>query len=148
MSTRAAALLLLAAAACNGQLRFQDQDAASTRAPCTRDTDCGLSSLHCDSFSGACVACTADIHCGQGARRCDSALHRCIECGSQLDCASGQVCEAMTHRCVPSCVDNGAPSCPPTAPTCEPQLGLCVECQGDADCDARPASARTRTPTW
>jgi Cys-rich repeat protein len=100
---------------------------------CTRDTECPVSTQHCDPVSGQCVACVDDSQCTQtGLPRCDSALHRCVQCGSDVDCTSGEVCEPMSRECVHSCADGGV--CPQNAPLCNQARGICFGCGADEDC--------------
>ncbi|MES1185467.1 MAG: hypothetical protein ABUL60_16770, partial [Myxococcales bacterium] len=78
-------------------------------APCARDADCALGSLHCDQQSGLCFECVADADCGAlGLSRCDAALHRCVECGVDQDCQTGFVCELTIRRCAQACAADNA----------------------------------------
>ncbi|HSS39142.1 MAG TPA: hypothetical protein VLT58_10265, partial [Polyangia bacterium] len=102
--TRAAAVFLLAAVglgACSVQLRFDPPDAKAApdakagsdakAAPdaargCKTDQDCPLTTLHCDSSSGQCLACVEDGNCtSASSAHCDAALHRCVQCGADQD---------------------------------------------------------------
>ncbi|MGH7283938.1 MAG: hypothetical protein ACRELY_20625, partial [Polyangiaceae bacterium] len=93
-------LLVMIAAACDGEFRFEDidggpgsgtldggadgasgGDAIAPGSGCKIDGDCKLSTLHCDSPSGTCVACVLDSNCAAPLPRCDAALHRCVACG-------------------------------------------------------------------
>jgi Cys-rich repeat protein len=198
MISRAAARLSLAAVlscslplfACNGQLRLEDDagasilgpgdgdggnvlpeasaDAAPPPAGCTKDVECGLSTLHCDVVSGTCVACVSDDQCsGASKHRCDAALHRCVECGVDGDCGMGNVCVPGTRRCATTCHqlsecvilgdfcdttrnicarctdDSICKAADPDTPVCSP-IGDCVECVTDATCTAaKPRCDRT-----
>lgn len=133
-----AGLLLGFLAACHGQLAF-DQGG------CDQDSECGLSSLHCDTASATCVECTADEHCaalGTTRVRCDTAANRCVECGLDADCGQGRGCRS--HHCVTVCDKEGVnATCPVAAPYCEEDdLGFCVQC-GD---DVPDACASTSSP--
>jgi len=96
---------------------------------CSLDTDCRLSSLHCDPVSHACVACLRDAHCGGGQPRCQAARHVCVECLAAMDCAANQAC--MFGRCIATCA-SGA-TCPAEAAMCD-ERGLCVRCAHDSEC--------------
>ena len=154
--------LVLAAAACNGNLDFGAQRGSggvSGSGTCGTDNDCGLTVLHCDrAGTRTCVACTADAHCmGPGAPRCDLSLHRCVACVSSADCAPGLSCVA--GRCLTACQDDAVPTgCPgslschegvcgsceqehpeacallPATPFCLAASGTCVGCRTDLDC--------------
>ncbi|MDP9151770.1 MAG: hypothetical protein M3O36_17745 [Myxococcota bacterium] len=100
---------------------------------CRSDEDCVLSTLHCDSVLGQCVACTNSLQCTQpGLPRCDFALHRCVQCGVNGDCAGDQVCEPTTEQCVFSCADGG--NCPDAEPRCSEPRHVCVRCETNPDC--------------
>ena len=119
---------LLALAACHQHVAF-DQGG------CDQDSECGLSTWHCDTTTATCVQCLSDDHCaalGIGRVRCDTAAHRCIECGADDDCGQGRVCRA--HHCVTLCNAEGtSASCPSSAPYCESDddSGFCVQCGDD-----------------
>jgi Cys-rich repeat protein len=99
-------------------------------APCARDADCGLASLHCDQPSGLCFECVADADCrALGLSRCDAALHRCVECGVDQDCQTGFVCELTIRRCAQACAADNA--CPAAAHSCDETRRICVECEAD-----------------
>jgi hypothetical protein len=101
---------------------------------CTSDSDCKLSSPHCDANSGQCVACVTDSQCTQlGLQRCDSTLDppRCVQCGNDADCGPGKACQPATHQCVPACTSDQM--CPENASHCD-EHGLCVACVNDDDC--------------
>ncbi len=147
---RRCVLLALVAAACNGELRFDepsspdggepadassDAGAALDAAPagCTSDTECGLPDLHCAVETGACVECLNDGHCLRPEQpRCHGVLHRCVQCGSAGDCDRNEVCERSTNTCVPTCFDGD--DCSLTYAGCEISRGLCVDCIYDSDC--------------
>ncbi len=145
-STRVAIALLVAGglAACNGEFHFDEPgdaalpepdagDAQTGRPRCSTDADCGLSSLHCDTASGDCVACVTDTNCTDpGFPRCDFAIHRCVECGISTDCPVGEYCENQTRRCVPRCQDPD--ECPLSRPFCDKVNVRCYECLTDTDC--------------
>jgi hypothetical protein len=142
----AALLGALALAACGNQQWAFDADAGSTGAAgaCSRDSDCRLSTLHCDTVSGACVACIDDSQCTDpNLRICDSALNSCVQCGVDGDCAIGQECEPTTHHCVSSCADGG--SCPASAPHCTG--GYCLGCTTNGDCATSAAGNVCDTAT-
>src|SRR5205085_5618127 len=80
-------------------------------ASCTDDTQCGLSTLHCDRLSGDCVPCLVDSDCPGAHRRCDGALHRCVECGLSSDCAATSTCNPTTHTCVRLCDGDARNAC-------------------------------------
>ena len=142
MTGRLAALAIVSVmVACNGDLALVSgqgggtsfRDAASP-AICRRDLDCGVSSLHCDIVTGACLPCLLDTHCTNGdLKRCDDATHRCVECGVNLDCGEGMICEPTTRRCVSVCADSGPP-CPSDTPICDGARGFCVACTNDGAC--------------
>ena len=112
------------------------RDGAPPNGGCASDSDCRLSTLHCDTTSGQCVPCVDDTQCTTpGFPRCDSALHECVQCGVDGDCPPGQVCEPTSHRCVSPCSDAGR--CPPTAPMCN-MHGLCVGCYDNQQCAFSP----------
>jgi hypothetical protein len=112
---------------------------ARTDAPegggCTSDSYCNLSSPHCDTASGQCVACVTDSQCTQpGLQRCASMLEppRCVQCGVDADCGGpGKACQPATHQCVPACTSDQM--CPENASHCD-EHGLCVACINDDDC--------------
>lgn len=105
---------------------------------CTKDTDCIVPALHCDTVTGACVACTIDAHCTTpGFPRCDVALHRCVQCGSTADCPSIDACEPITKTCVQKCTSSS--SCPLEARTCDTAKGFCVQCKGTGECSGAGA---------
>ncbi|MGH7439271.1 MAG: hypothetical protein ACRENE_26595 [Polyangiaceae bacterium] len=130
-------------------------EAAPGRRGCTVDTDCPLSSLHCDTFSGApgqCVACIKSEQCHDPSFPvCDYDLKECVECVGDGDCPGGR-CEMTTHRCIPSCLDAG--TCPGNLyckrgeciecddinaycrsyDVCNTNIGQCVQCIDDRDC--------------
>jgi hypothetical protein len=173
-----ASLVVLLLAACHGEFHFDEfadaSDAAfesdARRTGCAIDADCPLPSLHCSPDTGACLACVSDSDCAGPTLllNCDPLLHRCVECGSPRDCATGQTCEATTHRCVGTCresVDCPAPSrgcdegrrlcfaclvdqdCAGSAsgPLCDKANALCVECTSNASCSSgAPQCDRTR----
>jgi Cys-rich repeat protein len=184
------ALVACVLVACQAQLRLEDDggaplfdaggateagvgagpDDASDGAKipgCTKDGECGLSTLHCDVVSGGCVACLTDDQCAAGNRhRCDAALHRCVECGVDGDCGAGRVCVPGTRRCATSCqqlsdcvvlgdfcdttrhicarcTDDSICKADPDTPSCSP-VGDCVQCVTDATCPAgKPRCDRT-----
>ena len=120
-------------------------DVVTAQAQCVSDTDCPLTTLHCDPVSGECFACVDDSQCTQpGLPRCDSALHSCVQCGVSSDCASGQVCEPTARQCVTACPDGGR--CPASAPLCSSR-GLCVGCQANADCAGAAGGVTCNTAT-
>jgi len=142
---------VLVVAACSGEIRLpadaRDADggdalqsleagSASDSPPaphCAGDTECGLSSLHCDPRNGACVECIVDAHCTRSEQpRCDAATQRCVECGVPGDCQAGKTCETTTRKCIPTCTGSG--SCPSSAPTCDVTRGVCVECTVSSSC--------------
>ena len=125
--------------------------------PCARDSDCRLSSLHCDPGSLTCVACVYDTHCSDGGlTRCDLGLHRCVACLAADDCPAGQTC--LAAHCVTTCIEGATPSpcaggtvchdgtCAtcgddntscvgnPTMPLCLSPPAICVACRTDGDC--------------
>jgi hypothetical protein len=126
---------LVALYACNGQLRFEDGDAAAAAATrCAVDSDCKLSTLHCDAVSGQCVACTSDAQCARpDGHRCDLASQTCVGCIVTEDCPHDRVCEPTTRRCVLTCPPSPG-LCPPGVPWCDAARNICVRCRSDADC--------------
>ena len=133
---------VLAGLSCSGRVEFTE----TTSTLCTGDSDCPLSTLHCDPGSGQCVACTADAQClalGLGLARCDSTTHRCIGCFTAPDCATGLVCSSS--HCVTPCT--GTTICPASAPHCEGDVGFCVACDesGTISEDGLPACGTTGT---
>jgi hypothetical protein len=44
-------------------------------------------------------------------------------------------CDVHTHSCVSKCTTNGV--CADPRPYCDTARGLCVECQGDANCGSQ-----------
>jgi hypothetical protein len=150
MRARAAALfaaVALVIASCNGEFRFDEMVDGSPGVPeasvesspppptsCKSDADCKLSTLHCDTVSGACVPCLIDAHCTMtGFPRCDAALHRCVQCGVTGDCPSGQVCQVEARTCVTSC-NNLAGCIMVAAPLCDLNRGFCIRCLMDLEC--------------
>jgi hypothetical protein len=136
----AAASVALVALACGTQDWSFDADAGATGdggATCASDSDCRLSTLHCDTASHRCVACLVDLQCEAPLPRCDNDLHQCVNCLLGTDCSGGEVCDAIAHRCMRSCADGGA--CPSYAPHCSPPRWVCVECQNSGDCANSPA---------
>lgn len=126
---------VLAAPGCRLTLRFDDRDAEAGTAGCVSDTDCLLTTLHCDRPSGQCVACVSDQDCtGVGRPRCDFALHRCVQCGVAQDCGSGNICEPTTRRCLKTCLSTA--ECPDDQ-TCDVAGGTCAECATSGDCTDR-----------
>lgn len=158
--------MVAALAACHQHVAFDESG-------CDQDSECGLTTLHCDTATGTCVPCTNDDHCaalGIGRTRCDTAAHRCVECGLEADCGQGRGCRG--HHCVTLCTAEGPnASCPAAAPYCEsddsgycvqcgddlPQactgaaaagpicgrLGMCLACLADADCHTPTAHCET-----
>jgi len=128
-AVRAFGVVMAAAlAACHQHVAFDERG-------CDQDSECGLTTLHCDTASATCVPCTNDDHCaalGIGRIRCDTAAHRCIECGLDQDCGQGRGCRF--HHCVTLCNAEGpSTSCPSAAPYCEADddSGYCVQCGDD-----------------
>jgi Cys-rich repeat protein len=160
-------LLLVAClvASCQGELRLDDApgmmsieagvDAGPASMPdapaeahgddpatgCTSDAACGLSTLHCDTASGSCVACVSDADCAGGAdKRCDAALHQCVQCGVDGDCPSGEVCVIATARCATSC--SSITDCITSGYVCDLTRDICVRCFVDAMCDLTPQTPK------
>jgi len=125
---RALLVVIAAGVSCHQQVAF-DQNG------CDQDSECGLTTLHCDTATATCVPCTTDDHCaalGIGRVRCDTAAHRCIECGLDEDCGQGRGCR--NHHCVTLCSSEGASaSCPLATPYCESDddAGFCIQCGDD-----------------
>jgi Cys-rich repeat protein len=158
-------LVVACVGACQGELRLDDAPAgmsieAGTDAEpgpmqdapaeshdddrptgCTSDADCGLSTLHCDTASGSCVACISDTDCAGGAdKRCDAALHECVECGVDGDCPTGQVCVIATARCATSC--SSITDCITSGYVCDLTRDICVRCFVDEMCALTPATPK------
>lgn len=127
-----AASASVALLACGNQTwSFESDAGAGSTGGCTVDTDCKISTLHCDTSSGQCVPCVKDDQCTQpGFRVCDYALNQCVQCGVTGDCGNGQACEPTSHTCVTPCADGGG--CP--AGTSCNTSGVCVGCSGNGDC--------------
>lgn len=164
--SRRAALLVAAAlglSACHVTLNFGGADASSS---CTTDKDCPLTSLHCEPFSGQCLACASDSDCASTAGRphCDSVLHACVQCAGNQDCGSGSKCISTTRTCVRTCAaaTDCAPSggwcddsicaqcddsfhCSGTRPYCDPASYQCTACVIDAQCPTAAAPRCNRT---
>lgn len=101
---------------------------------CRDDSDCGLSTLHCDYQTGLCFECVQDEDCAPlGAGRCDVALHRCVECGVGQDCPDGFSCDPTSRSCLPECEYDE--DCPDSAHECEYLRGLCIQCDQDWECE-------------
>ena len=136
---------------------------ATPPGPCASDADCGLSSLHCDLGTHACVECTEQAHC---AGRLDLPIcdvdeyrYRCVQCaegvGPGTGCADDETC--VSDHCVSTCAGridcslgtecgpSGACECEDehcrdTGATslCDEARGYrCVECAGDGHCGSQ-----------
>ena len=143
--SRASAAILLAlvvfAAACRGELRFDDaidaavsRDASAARdfGACGADSECGLASLHCEIGSGRCVACTEHVHCGGATPRCDPVLFRCVGCISADDCAAPRTCDPATRSCLVPCREDDD-DCP-TDTRCNERTRRCAACAETSHC--------------
>jgi hypothetical protein len=104
---------------------------------CSRDSDCILTSLHCDPNSGQCVGCVGNQQCRAPTPYCEPTLQRCVECGAPGECRTG-VCQMTTHECVAACTSDA--DCPLF---CSPR-GFCVECVGDQNCPPGRGSTLTQ----
>jgi hypothetical protein len=76
--------------------------------PCKADTDCSGAKPYCDVPAGLCRSCVKDAQC-----------------------ASGTLCNAASHTCVPGCSMGQACG---DAGVCEVDAGQCVQCNSDGDC--------------
>lgn len=152
--TRAAAVFLLAAVglgACSVKLSFDPPDAkaASDAKPasdaargCKTDQDCPLTTLHCDSSSGQCLACVEDGNCtSASSAHCDAALHRCVQCGADQDCGAAGRCIAATRSCVHTCA-TGA-DCSAAGTWCDDSV--CSQCDDDHPCTGSRAYCDSAT---
>ena len=147
-ASTAAIGLVAVIAGCNTDLRFDAPDAAllsdSSASPdveagrdagtCHADSDCSLSTLHCDTASGACVACLVNAECSAdgGLNRCDTTVNACVACVSDTDCASSDQCLTSIHICIPRC--SASNKCAASTARCDVPKGYCIECASDGEC--------------
>ena len=120
---------------------------------CTRDSDCGLATLRCNTVTGQCEQrCQAPAHlCGD----------RCARCCDDTECDADETCDpasgACVRRCSPlehlcngrcaRCCDDGEcrtdERCNPATGACEPRCayplhacadGRCARCCANQEC--------------
>lgn len=141
------ALSLGLALGCDGQLRFDADDAAATEdaadantdvAPstCETDDDCPFDSLHCDLDSKRCVACLLDVDCAAHSQtpRCDVTTHACVECNADKECGAEGRCDA--NRCLRRCFDTD--DCVGETPACNPTRRVCTCTSSSCTSTERP----------
>ncbi len=161
---RAAVILFaaaVAAAGCHTTLNFGAAPAPDGSTGCATDQDCPLASLHCEPFSGQCLACVSDSNCTSttGRPHCDSILHFCVQCAGDQDCTgAGMKCNPATRTCIKPCstladcptagtwCNDGVCSqcdddfhCPSVRTYCDSSIGQCTACVTDAQCTAAAA---------
>ncbi|NCQ62048.1 MAG: hypothetical protein GW913_15425, partial [Myxococcales bacterium] len=113
---------------------------------------CGRSMLHVDPYVDAgpddgsmrdgfvpppdgSSACTSNVDCAPTPATpvCDVASGRCVECNTSPDnCPMGELCDGLTHTCVPGCSDDT--DCSSPTPRCRVDANSCVECLSAGDC--------------
>lgn len=98
---------------------------------CIADPNCAGGPMPVCGPAGACVQCLVDATCAAATPHC-AADHACVECLDDAHCPTGEACDTVKRRCVPTCAGNG--DCAPMTPYCDLQRLLCVECVGDANC--------------
>jgi hypothetical protein len=118
-------------------------DSAGICRGCEVDDECPSGAPRCNS-DGACVECRAASDCAEepDAPFC-SASGECVECISDGHCDDeDERCSAVLGECATPCAESsgaeteGAGACSSDDPICDPDIGFCVECRSDEDCDS------------
>jgi len=132
-----------AGGACNGAAPVCDEQTGLCRA-CSSDDDCPDGAPRCLG-SGACAECLVADDCtdrsgsnegeDEGDRRLCSSAGRCVECLDDGHCDDvGETCSTVLGECARPC---SAPAdCNDgDAPICDLNVGYCVECRTDQECE-------------
>jgi hypothetical protein len=132
------AVLLLAGARCNlyeGRSLDLFPPAREVLVECREARDCERDRPYC--AGGSCVRCLIDADCDRRHPACVG--NACVECRSLDDCPVGQACNSVLNSCAPACSEQSSCADPQLA-RCSLELGVCVQCEADADCrDAKNA---------
>ncbi len=78
-----------------------------------------------------CTECVSDADCSDSGKPA-CALGKCQECGPGAGCGAAEACFPRDFKCQAQCATDS--DCPGDAPICLADSGVCVGCQGDADC--------------
>lgn len=140
-SRRIAVAAAVSAFACNSSFRFDEPRGDAGTSQCTRDTDCVVAGLRCNTITGQCVACLETHDCTTVGNRCDPNQHVCVECTDQDDCRAQQRCDLDTKRCLDTCV-SADDVCTASGFSCDPTHQLCVECTVSASCAGSARGSR------
>lgn len=103
----------------------------ATDAPCGELPSCPPERAMC--LEGSCVECIDAADCSGPKPVCSN--HVCVECDSDDRCPPEKVCFEQPGKCTEPC--SNTPDCNEKGrPVCAIDLGVCVACVSDADCDA------------
>lgn len=104
---------------------------------CETDDECAGDTPRCNT-EGTCVACLDASDCTDSEEPFCSPSGRCAECISDGHCDDAdERCSAVLGECATPCETEGAGSaCSFDDPICDPDIGFCVECRSDDDCDS------------
>ncbi len=106
------------------------------------DPGCTMTLNVCDTLAmpSVCVDCEVNADCPLG-ELCDASTNRCVECFGDDDCGAAGVCDLGTNDCTPCLADAGPgqvdSGCDAVNNVCDTSgaLPVCVDCDGDQDCD-------------
>ena len=118
--------------------RFGGPPGGSTGAyPCFGEGGCPDEPPPCSEPSLFCIPCDGNDDCMLlDAKTCDTNTKRCVECNNEVRCPIGEACNSRTHRCAKAC-DGANDSCVVDGQRlmCARDLGVCVACFKNTDCD-------------